>query len=265
MEGLYHGEVGQGLTAIGIVNPAKEWNNDEPEYLFNVNIPHGLSILARHQWNAFVPGITDIINGVDIDANGDTINTVSYQERIERGKIAQKALADYGAARQAKDQAAMTMALDSLNKNYPYFGYAYFNSVEEAIPPVGLTFTMFRVMVALGSYFLAFFVLTLILVYWNNLIDRSRWFYLLAMLSVPFMWICSEAGWCVAEVGRQPWTVQDLLPTMAAISDIPSGSVILTFWLFAAVFTILLIAEVSIMCRFIYKESMSNMLSNTNA
>lgn len=265
MEGLYHGHVGQSLTAIGIVNPDKEWNNDEPEYLFNIEIPHGLSVLGRHQWNAFIPGISDIINGVDIDANGDTINTVSYAERIERGRLAQKALADYGEARKAKDDAAMAAALDTLNANYPYFGYAYFNSVEEAIPPVGLTFTTFRIMVILGSYFLAFFILTLILVYWNNLIDRSRWFYLLAMISVPFMWICSEAGWAVAEVGRQPWTVQDLLPTVAAISDIPSGSVILTFWLFAAVFTILLIAEVSIMCRFVLKESKSNLLPETNA
>ena len=83
------------------------------------------------------------------------------------------------------------------------------------------------------------------------------------MVSVPFMWICSEAGWAVAEVGRQPWTVQDLLPTQAAISDIPASSVIVTFWLFAAVFTLLLIAEVSIMCRQISKESQKNLSPKT--
>ena len=260
MEGLYHGHVGQSLTAIGIVNPDKQWNNDEPEYKGHIAIPHGLSVLARHQWNAFVPGITDIINGIDIDENGDTVNTVSYFERIERGREARKALALYGEARKAGDKAAMQAALDSLKPNYPYFGYAYFNDVEEAIPPVGLTFTSFRIMVILGTYFLAFFLLTLLLVYWKNLIDRSRWFYMLAMLSVPLMWVCSEAGWCVAEVGRQPWTVQDLLPTVAAISDIPPSSVIVTFWLFAAVFTILLAAEVSIMCRFVFKESKTNLL-----
>lgn len=69
------------------------------------------------------------------------------------------------------------------------------------------------------------------------------------------MWICSEAGWMVAEVGRQPWTVQDLLPTKAAISEISSASVITTFWLFAVIFTVLLVAEVSIMLRQIDKKS----------
>ncbi|MEI7983354.1 MAG: cytochrome ubiquinol oxidase subunit I, partial [Bacteroidota bacterium] len=53
----------------------------------------------------------------------------------------------------------------------------------------------------------------------------------------------------VAELGRQPWVIQDLLPTMAAVSKIDASSVIITFWLFAAVFTILLIAEVMIMTR----------------
>ena len=74
---------------------------------------------------------------------------------------------------------------------------------------------------------------------------------MLSMISVPFMWVCSEAGWAVAEVGRQPWTIQDILPTVAAISDIPASSVMVTFWMFAAVFTILLVAEVSIMSRYV--------------
>ena len=76
-----------------------------------------------------------------------------------------------------------------------------------------------------------------------------------AMVSVPLMWICSEAGWIVAEVGRQPWTVQDLLPTCAAISNIPASSVIVTFWMFAVIFTVLLAAEVSIMVKWINKST----------
>jgi len=255
MEGLYHGHKGQSLTGVAVLNPAKEWNNDEDEYLFEVSIPYGLSILANHDMDSFVPGITDIVNGFSINAEGDTINTVSYAERIERGKLAQKALAEYDAARKAGDKAAMTAAESSLRENYPYFGYAYFKDVKEAIPPVGLTFTMFRVMVILGSYFLLFFVVTLLLVYRKDWLDRNRWFQMVAMLSVPLMWVCSEAGWAVAEVGRQPWTIQDLLPTCAAISDIPVSSVMTTFWMFAAVFTILLIAEVSIMCRYVEKKS----------
>lgn len=265
MEGLYHGHVGQSLSGVAVLNPDKEWNNDEDEYLFEVSIPYGLSVLANHDPHSFVPGITDIVEGFSINAEGDTINTVSYAERIERGKLARRSLADYDAARRAGDTVAMAVADRELRVNYPYFGYAYFNSVDEAIPPVGLTFTMFRVMVILGSYFLLFFVVSLFFVYRRNLIDRFRWFHMAAMLSVPFMWLCSEAGWAVAEVGRQPWAIQDLLPTCAAISDIPVSSVVVTFWMFAVVFTLLLVAEVSIMCRYVEKRSKEQLYSPENA
>lgn len=260
MEGLYNGSQGQSLAAVAVLNPYKKWNNDEKEYLFDISIPYGLSILGRHNPNAFIPGITDIINGVDVTADGDTINTVSYAERIARGKKAQEALRIYDTAREKGDNEAMAAATVTLRENYPYFGYGYFNSVDEAIPPVGLTFVTFRIMVVLGSYFLLLFIAVLILAYKSTLLQRKTWLQWIAMISVPFMWICSEAGWAVAEVGRQPWTVQDLLPTMASVSAIPASSVILTFWLFAIIFTVLLIAEVSIMCRQISKGSRENLL-----
>lgn len=255
MEGLYHGSEGQSLAAVAILNPDKDWDNDEDEYLFSIDIPYALSILGRHDHTAFIPGITDIIEGRDI-INGDTVNTVSYAERIERGKLAQNALREYDKALQAKDSVAMAAAAANLKDNFKYFGYGYFKDVKEAIPPVGLTFVMFRIMVILGSYFLAFFIIVLLLAYKSELLRKSALIQWIAILSTPLMWLCSEAGWAVAEVGRQPWTVQDLLPTVAAISNIPASSVIVTFWLFALIFTVLLIAEVSIMFRQISKESL---------
>ena len=259
MEGLDHGHQGQSLAAVAILNPDKQWNNSEDEYLFEIPVPYGLSILGRHDPHSFIPGIKDIIDGVDINEKGDTVNTVSYAERIVMGKKAQEALRVYGNARQTGDSAAMNAALRDLKENYRFFGYGYFKSVDEAIPPVGLTFVMFRIMVFLGSYFLLFFIVVLILAYKSTLLQRKAWLQWIAMISVPFMWLCSQAGWAVAEVGRQPWTVQDLLPTCAAISDIPSSTVILTFWLFALIFTGLLVAEVSIMCRQIKKNSKENL------
>ena len=259
MEGLYHGHQGQSLAAVAILNPDKQWNNSEDEYLFEIPVPYGLSILGRHDPHAFIPGIKDIIDGVDINEKGDTVNTVSYAERIVMGKKAQEALRVYGNARQEGDSVAMNAALRDMKENYRFFGYGYFKSVDEAIPPVGLTFVMFRIMVFLGSYFLLFFIVVLILAYKSTLLQRKAWLQWIAMISVPFMWLCSQAGWAVAEVGRQPWTVQDLLPTCAAISDIPSSTVILTFWLFALIFTGLLVAEVSIMCRQIKKNSKENL------
>ena len=261
MEGLYHGERGQSLVGFGIVNPEKNWDDAEAEYLFKFDIPNGLSILARHDFEAFVPGVTDIIKGVeDVTADGDTIYGVSYFERIERGKMAQQALRDYDIALKANDTEAMEEATKRLKEDYPYFGYGYFESVEEAIPPVGLTFTMFRIMVILGSYFLLFIIVALLLAYKKRgVLTKARWLQWIAMISVPFMWICSQAGWAVAEVGRQPWTVQDLLPTKAAVSAVSSSSVIITFWMFAAIFTALLVAEVSIMVKTTMRESKKNL------
>ncbi|MDE5551927.1 MAG: cytochrome ubiquinol oxidase subunit I, partial [Muribaculaceae bacterium] len=254
MEGLYEGHAPQSLVAVGVVNPDKKWNNDEPEYLFDISLPYGLSILARHDYNAFVPGIKNIIEGVDVNEAGDTIYTVSYAERIARGKTAQEALKNYGIAMEQHDTVAMNKALTALEADYPYFGYGYFNNVEEAIPPVALTFYSFRVMVILGSFFLLFFIACLVWVYKSeDTFSKARWMQLISMIALPLMYLCSQSGWIVAEVGRQPWTVQDLLPVGAAISNIPSSSVIVTFWMFAVIFTLLLIAEVGIMVHWINK------------
>jgi cytochrome d ubiquinol oxidase subunit I len=66
---------------------------------------------------------------------------------------------------------------------------------------------------------------------------------------IPLVYIASQAGWIVAELGRQPWVIQDILPTMAAVSRIDASAVQVTFFLFAIIFTALLIAELKIMFR----------------
>ncbi|MDE6559388.1 MAG: cytochrome ubiquinol oxidase subunit I, partial [Muribaculaceae bacterium] len=264
MEGLYEGSEGQSLVTLGLINPDKKWDNNEDPYLFEISLPKGLSILARHDMNAYVPGISDIINGVDV-IDGDTINTVSYEDRIRRGRIAQSALREYGMALREGNVEATHAAQQTLVENYQFFGYGYFNSPAEAIPPVALTFYSFRVMVMLGSYFLLFYVVVLFLAYkapkW---LTDKKWLQIVAMISVPLMYICSEAGWIVAEVGRQPWTVQDLLPVGAAISDIPSSSVMITFWMFAILFTVLLCAEVGIMIKWVLKATHSDIDNQSN-
>ena len=170
------------------------------------------------------------------------------------------ALRDFGAAAKAGDEAAKAEAQQRLDKDYEFFGYGYFKDVKEAIPPVGLTFTMFRVMVILGSFFLLYLAVYLFLAYkGKNYLDRAKWLQWVGIITMPLIWLVSEAGWAVAEVGRQPWVVQDLLPTGAAISDIPTSSVVVTFWIFAVMFTLLLVAELSIMMRTISKRSQTNL------
>lgn len=118
-----------------------------------------------------------------------------------------------------------------------------------------MTFYSFHVMVALGCYMLAVFLLTVFIVYRRRDREPGKWICWLFMLGIPVAWICSQAGWIVAEVGRQPWTIQNILPVGGAISDISSTDVQTTFWIFAILFTVLLVAEVSIMLRFINRKT----------
>ena len=73
------------------------------------------------------------------------------------------------------------------------------------------------------------------------------------MLTLPLAYICSECGWIVSEVGRQPWVIQDIMPASMAVSHIGAGAVETTFILFAVLFTVLLISEMSIMIKQIKK------------
>jgi cytochrome d ubiquinol oxidase subunit I len=80
-----------------------------------------------------------------------------------------------------------------------------------------------------------------------------KWLLLAAMACIPFVYVCEEAGWIVAEVGRQPWTIQGLLPVNVAISDTSIGEVMTTFFVFLSVFALFLVIEIRIMINAIKK------------
>ena len=254
MEGLYEGSVGQSLVGIGFLKPESSRTPSDP-MAFSIDIPAGLSLLIDGNTTSFVPGINDLIDGVAINENGDTVRTVSYAEKMAAGKAAQQALRDYSAASKAGDSAAMQDAEKRIQENFQYFGYGYLPSAEAAVPNVDLTFYSFRIMVMSGGYLLLLFVLMLFLSYRRSELLEKNWICWLGMISIAIVWICSQSGWVLAEVGRQPWVIQDLMPTTAAISDIQAGSVQTTFWIFAAIFTGLLIAEISIMLNYIGSAS----------
>ena len=248
MEGVYNGKNGQELIAFGILNP------DEKEFLFDIPIPKLLSILATREIDGFVPGINDIINGGYVDKNlkGEEIIALSAQEKMERGRLAIAALADFNTARKDNDTEAMNEAKARLEANYEYFGYGYIDSVEQLIPHVPFVFYSFHIMIILGGYFLLFFIFILVLSYKEKL-QKLKWVLWIAVLTIPLGYVCLESGWIVAEMGRQPWVIQDIMPTFAAISNIEVASVQTTFWMFAVLFTVLLIAEVGIMLKQIKK------------
>jgi len=257
IEGLYQGSVGQSLVGVGILKPEASRTPDDP-MAFSIEIPKGLSYLIYSEGNKFVPGINDLIEGITINAEGDTVHSLSYADKIAIGKTAQQALREYSAADEAGDRSAMDTAAAIVKENFRYFGYGYLPSPQAAVPNVDLTFYSFRIMVMAGGYLLALFVLVLFLCYRRTEVLEKAWLCWLGMISVAVVWVCSQSGWVLAEAGRQPWVIQDLMPVTAGISGIPASSVQLTFWIFAFIFTALLIAEISIMLRYISSASKTN-------
>lgn len=257
MEGLYHGSTHQAITAVGMLNPDKKYDNEEKSYQWAIKIPGMLSWLAYGKTDAFVGGINDLVEGgyEAETVKGEKYIMPSMEERIASGKLALGALAKYREAKAQGDQVAMEQNRVILEENYPNFGYAYVTDVSQVIPPVDITFYAFHTMVLLGGYFLLFFiVVAFTLGRKRDDYGKYRWLMWIGLISIPFAYIMSEAGWVTAEVGRQPWTIQDVLPTFASISKLSTGSVQTTFWLFLILFTLLLIADVWIIVRQIKKE-----------
>ena len=114
--------------------------------------------------------------------------------------------------------------------------------------PVSITFYSFHIMAAVGTGMILIFLLYLFFTA-KGTIERNTWLYPIGILFFVLAYIAGEAGWVVAEVGRQPWAIQGLLPVKVARTDIAPVNVKLTFFMFLITFTLLLIAEVKIMLK----------------
>jgi cytochrome d ubiquinol oxidase subunit I len=256
MEGLYQGGNGIGLVGFGVLNPAKTSYNDAVDpFLFKIELPKMLSFFAERDLNAYVPGITNLIDGGYQTSGGEI--ALSAQEKIEKGKRAIQALANYRQAKKDKNETLAQEARTMLDENFAYFGYGYIKNPGELIPPITLTFYSFRVMVILGGFFILLFIVATIVSYKNTFKDK-RWLQWICLWTIPLAYIAGQAGWVVAEVGRQPWAIQDILPTSAAVSKLATSSVQITFFLFLILFTVLLVAELGIMIKTIKKGPASS-------
>ena len=278
MEALYDGGTDVGLTAIAWVNPFCQpdykWDSEPP---LKLEMPYALSFMATNDIHGYVPGINDILNGY---TKPDGTKEPSIDEKIVRGKKAIEALAAY---RKAKAEGApdtiVNYQLSIINSNMPYFGYGYIKDKNDIVPYIPINFWSFRIMVGLGCVFILYFLVLLLLIYDipflsvftrrllaaigllpetmadspKRLTGLPSWHYWTAIALVPLAYIASECGWLVAEFGRQPWTIQDMLPTWAAVSDLSAGSVAFTFILFLILFTTMLAVEINILLKQITK------------
>ena len=259
MEALYNGGVDQGLTAVALVNPfaQPDYANGESAPL-KIEMPYALSMMATNDPHGFVPGVNDILNGYTTP-NGHV--EPSADEKIAMGKKAIVALAAYRKAKKDGDEKTAATELVTLKENMKYFGYGYIRDKSELVPFIPINFWAFRIMVGMGCLFILFFAVILAVAYQfpKGLLGKyditalPAWHYWLAIALIPLAYIASESGWLVAEFGRQPWTIQDMLPTWAAVSDLHSSSVMITFFLFLILFTTMLAVEINILLKQIKK------------
>ena len=233
MEGVYKGEKREGIVVAGLLNPDKKIGDDKDTFLFDIKIPYGLSLLGYHRLDGFVAGIDDLVYG------NEKMGIESLSSKINKGKKALNALAEY-------KKSGSKEAMNYFEKHSNVMGYGYFNDPKELVPNVPLTFYSFHIMVGLGSWFLVLFILVLYFSMTSG-VEKKKWLLYAGLFTLPLGWVAQETGWIVAEVGRQPWAIQGLLPVKMSTSNIVVSNVMITFWMFAAIFTLLLIADIKIM------------------
>ncbi len=244
MEGLNEGGKGAPFTLIGLTCTDPQLPSERMKTVkYGITIPKLLSFLGYHDFDAYVPGIQNIMDGYTSE---DGKVYPSIEQRMTNGRLAIDALKTYKQAVKDKNDALASQSLQTLRANFQDFGYGYLSSPYDTIPPVPLVFYSFRLMVGLGMLFVLLFICS----WWyakKRKFEKFKFIPYLAIACVPLAYIASQCGWIVAEVGRQPWVVQNLMPTNVAITRIASGWVVTTFWMFAILFTLLLIAEIGIM------------------
>lgn len=255
MEALYEGQTHAPLVAIGAMRTdTTRIPNPREDFIFKIEIPSALSYMVFLTPSGFVPGITDLVYG------NQEQGIMPYDEKIERGAEAISTLKQLKLAEDRGDKAefaALRAHFDDeewMENYYAHFGYGYYKDrpLRDLIPNVKLNFYSFHLMVILGMHFLILSVIVLVLSLKNKW-GEKKWLLWVAILTIPLPWVAGQAGWVLAEVGRQPWVVYELMPTLSAVTRLSPGAVQLTFWIFLLTFTTLFIAEIKIMAKQIKK------------
>ena len=212
---------------------------------FEIKIPGVLGIIATRSFDKPVPGIAELV--------------ADARERIANGLVAYKALAAIKADPQ--DQAArQTFATTSRDYGYALLLKQFRPDVENAtaaeidkaaqsvVPDRWTLFWSFRLMVGIGFFYIAFFA------YWfwqasRQRLEKRRWALWAAAVALPLPWLAAEAGWLIAEYGRQPWVVEGVLPTFYAASGLHVWDLAISLAFFVTVYTTLAIIMVWLMVK----------------
>ncbi len=241
IEGMWETEAAPAsLNLIGFPDMKTHTTRD------TIRIPWLLGLIATRSITQPVLGINELVN----DAYA----------RIHHGMLA------YAALQQIKQSPGDTDARNTLKTYGDDLGYGlllkrYTENVTDAtnaqiqqaawdtVPNVPILFWSFRVMVACGFFFIALFITALVFTF-KQRFDR-RWFLWLAFLSFPLPWIAAEAGWVVAEMGRQPWVIEGVLPTFLGTSSNTTAALYTSVAGFIILYSLLAAVEIYLMVKYV--------------
>ncbi len=234
------------FTAFGFPDQALR------ETHFAVHIPMVMGLIGTRSLDTEITGIEDLV----VRAEASIRDGIKAYDALQRVRAA-------GATTVA------TKDRDDFEVNGHALGYALLlkryvddprlatdaqinRAAWDTVPAVLPLFWAFRVMVGLGLFFIAltatFFVLSA-----RRRLDAHHWLLQVAVIAIPLPWIAAEAGWIVAEVGRQPWVIEGVLPTAVAVSSLGATTLLLTIVGFAALYTVLLVIELKLLLKVIRK------------
>jgi len=240
MEGLWKTEAApMPFNLVAFPSQQKQLNHGA------VQVPYALSLLVTHSLEGTVPGV-DQLESDAASRVRDGIPAVQALQTLSAHPGDAQALAQFHAHER-------DLGYGFLVQRYaPDVGKATPAQIEtaarDAIPEVAPVFWSFRAMVALGLAMLAYFVLAVIYTM-RNRVERKRWFLKLAVWMIPVPFLACEAGWLVAEVGRQPWTVFGMLPTWMSASTHSVGYMVFSLVGFVSLYTAFIVIEMYLMVR----------------
>ncbi|GFD83016.1 cytochrome bd oxidase subunit I [Tenacibaculum sp. KUL118] len=231
------------FTVFGIPNDEKQ----ETEYA--LQIPWAMGVIATRSFTEEVKGIKELKE--------------ENRERILSGIKAYEVLNDVrNGTATAEQRAAFEANKDSLGYAMLLEPYtddvsnpsetAIQQAVDYSIPPVAPLFWSFRIMVAAGFIMLALFMCAF---YYSakHEITKPRWLLKSALYGLPLPWVASEAGWFVAEYGRQPWSIAEVLPVHTSVSNLAISDVVTTIVAYTVFYTIMFIIGFYLMKKFAKK------------
>lgn len=239
MEAMYHTEPAPAALTLFAIPGA------DGRPTFEVQFPWVLGLITTRSLDRDLPGITELTEHAALRiANG--INAYKALNAIQANP-------DDAAARATFDEAKADLGYALLVKKYRAdvenaTGEEIAKAALDTVPDVWPLFWSFRIMVGAGFFFIAFFALW----FWKastHRIEQPRWLLWVAVAALPLPWIAIEAGWFIAEYGRQPWVVEGVLPTFYAASGLNFWDLVISLGFFMVLYTALLIVMVWLMVR----------------